>query len=199
MILWTIQSLRAVRVLGRRGVLSADGSADITAPFYEPTYRWMAAQMRDRIGPAPSHDSKPLWAWHTWQGKRHPPDLRSKGHLLQGERGARIEFELPELAILLSDFSLWHYALNYWYLPCSRTDEKTFQATLDRAGLNFFRTKPLPNSTLHRRIERSWERMFDLGFKLKGVTDDPGDRSIQATTWSIPSGAIRSVREFTAR
>lgn len=143
MILWTIQTPEAVANLQRTSVLLAD-SGDAESHF-RTAFEWMAAQMRHRIGNPPRSSVRPLWAWHTWQGRRARPDLRSSGHLPRGTRAARIEFAAEPSTVLLSDFSLWHYVLNYWYLPASSRDEKSFDAMLKAAGLDFFKTKPLPD------------------------------------------------------
>ena len=42
------------------------------------------------------------------------------GHLPKGERGVRLELQVADDRVLLSDFDLWHYVLNYWYLPETR-------------------------------------------------------------------------------
>ena len=77
------------------------------------------------------------------------PDLRSSGHLLKGERGVRIEFRVSDRLILLSDFDLWHYVLNYWYLPESQKDDEAFESELSRRGLSFTKRNPYvtPHST----------------------------------------------------
>ncbi len=101
--------------------------------------------------------------------------------------------------VLLSDFSLWHHVLNYWYLPASPKDEKAFEATLEAAGLDYFKTKPLRNRVFHRRIESSWERIFDLDLEVRGVTDARANRSVQATLWALPLEAVREITWFIAR
>jgi hypothetical protein len=104
-----------------------------------------------------------------------------------------------ESNVFLSDFSLWHHVLNYWYLPASLKDERGFDREVRAAGLNYFKTKPLPDPAFHGRIEASWERIFDLSIAVRGVTDRPRDRSIQATMWVLPLQAVLDIRWFTAR
>jgi len=87
--------------------------------------------------------------------------------------------------VLLSDFDLWHYVLNRWYLPQTPSEAK--DELEDAARL---RT---------RRLTRSWRRIFDLDFYLEGVSVPRSERSIQATVWQVPLGAIRSARVFRAR
>ncbi len=196
MILWTLQSPAAVEALERDGVLVAT-SGD-PEPSYRSAYHWMAAQMSHRIGP-PEKATRPLWTWRAWQGRRARPDLRSTGHFPRGSRGARIEFTVEPEQVVLSDFSLWHYVLNYWYLPASLTDQRAFEATVSAAGLDFFRTKPLPDPALHSRIEASWQRIFELDRFIRGISEPRTHRSIQATLWSLPQPAVRKITWFTAR
>ena len=197
MILWTVQTPEAVAVLHRTGLLVAD--ADEPEAHFRPAYRWMARKMRQQIGKPPVSSARPLWAWHRWQGRRARPDLRSSGHLPQGGRGARIEFAAEPSTVLLSDFSLWHHVLNYWYLPASLKDEKAFETTLKEAGLDFFKTKPLPDPAFHRLIEASWERIFDLDLVVRRITDPRAERSVQAAFWVLPLEAVREITWFIAR
>ena len=196
MILWTIQSPEAVAVLERQGVLVAD-AGDIE-PSFQRAYRWMEAQMLRRIGPS-NHRGRSIWAWRAWTDQRARPDLRSTGHLARGFRGARIEFGANPATVLLSDFSLWHYVLNYWYLAASLKDQHAFESEVKAAGLDYFATKPLPDPALHSRIEASWNRIFDLDVFIKGITEKRGTRSIQATLWALPLNAVREITWFTAR
>jgi len=48
--------------------------------------------------------------------KKRMPDLRSCGHLPRGIPGIRLELEVEEERVLLSDFSMWHAVLNQTYL-----------------------------------------------------------------------------------
>ena len=164
MILWTIQTERAWSELQDRGILHTSRK-NITEDNWFLPYQWMVDQMKIRLGPPPKSWYFPLWAWYRWDGeKRRKPDLRSGGHLSKGERGIRIEFECCEKAALLSDFSLWHYVLNYWYLPETEHDAETFEAKLEAKGLSFFNQKPVPNAEYHRKIVKSWNRIFDLNW-----------------------------------
>ena len=101
--------------------------------------------------------------------------------------------------VLLSDFSLWHHVLNYWYLPASRKDERAFERQLNAVGLDYFKTKPLPDSRLHKRVEASWERIFDLDFVARGVTGPRDERIVQATLWALPLEWVRKITWFTSR
>jgi hypothetical protein len=128
-----------------------------------------------------------LWTWYQWDGARKKPDLRCRGHLSPGERAVRLELECSADQALLSDFSLWHYVLNYWYLPSSEAEGDVFESELADHGLSFYRQKPVPHDTYHRAIVESWDRVFDLG------------ETIQATLWQITIDQVRECHCFTAR
>jgi hypothetical protein len=57
---------------------------------------------------------------------------------MKGEKGVRLTINCPADRVLLSDFSLWHYVLNYWYRDLEwhepdvseRPEEKSVQATM---------------------------------------------------------------------
>lgn len=129
------------------------------------------------------------------------PDLRSSGHLLKGERGVRIEFRVSDRLILLSDFDLWHYVLNYWYLPESEKDAEDFEAELSRRGLSYYSTKPLRNAAFHKKITESWARIFDLDWadRKQSIAHPRAKKSIQASCWELRRNQVRDVRFFRAR
>ena len=142
----------------------------------------------------------PLWAWYQWEGEqRRRPDLRSSGHLPRGEQGVRIEFEIDANLVLLSDFELWHYALNYWYLPTSSAEGDTFEMKLAEQGSSFYKTKPLPDPVFDKAIRESWERIFNVGWAEEDLAVPRAEKSIQAAFWGLPLESVRRVDEFTAR
>src|SRR5437016_2513700 len=127
--LWTIQTEEAWRQMQEMGCLRAD-AAYMDQDFIQP-YVWMAEQMERCIGPRPKGVEYPVWGWYQWAGEnRARPDLRASAHLPKGRRGVRIEFEIAGQLVLLSDFDLWHFPLNYWYLPASEQDDKAFEEEL---------------------------------------------------------------------
>ncbi len=77
--LWMIESLIVFETLEHRGRLVCDGRR-VDRDFLN-AYRWMAEQMRERLGPPPRGVSYPLWAWARCDGIDRPkPDLRSWRH-----------------------------------------------------------------------------------------------------------------------
>lgn len=148
-----------------------------------PAYRWMGREMRASLGAPRSRAQSPVWLWCQWRGAQRPrPDLRARGHLPAGAPGVRIELELAADRVLRSDFELWHYVLNGWYLPASRADEVRFEAHPDR-----------------RQIEPAWRRIFDLGWSDRRYTAPPSARPIQGVTWELRPEDVRDATTFIAR
>ncbi len=152
----------------------------------------------------PSEDTMPIWAWSQWWGDRHRPDLRASGYLPRGSRGIRAELRVENDRVLLSDFDLWHYVLNYWYLPKSGKDGDSFEKKLTRVGLSVYgctHQKPLAHDKFRREVEGSWERIFDLSWTDPGqsIVKRARDRSIQGTVWEILLEDVVDTTEFVAR
>lgn len=198
--MWTIQTIDAWNHLQQTGKLRAHEKI-ITQEFLHP-YKWMCVQMEKRIGNRPDQATYPLWAWYQWRGEqRKRPDLRYSAHLPSGMKGVRLQIELQPEQVLLSDFDLWHYVLNYWYLARSKEEEEKFEAEIEREGLCFYKMKPLPHPKFHRRIVTSWEHIFDLDWidQEQFITYKKKDKSIQATFWELRLDEISEVKPFTAR
>lgn len=203
MVIWSILTQQAWDGLQRRGRLRA--SRRHVSKEFLGSYLWMAEQMQRRLTtPRPSKDAMPIWAWYQWAGKRCKPDLRSGGHLARGEWSVRLELQVTDDRVLLSDFDLWHYVLNYWYLPETETAGEAFEKKLARLGLSFYKCDhehPLPHAQCRRAIERSWERIFDIGWvdRTLAIAEPPQKKSIQATLWEILLTDVVNAKEFTAR
>jgi len=168
-------------------------------------YDWLATRMEAMIGGRPPRSALPLWAW--WQhddAARPRPDLRSSGHLPRGTKGVRIEFEIDDSMVVLSDFEMWHFVLNGWYISDSKKDDDAFDASIAkkwRCGGCWNQSSLPPRH--RRRIEASWEKIFDIdrvwADKDWHSSSGKDKRDIQATLWSIDVGMVRRVDEFTAR
>ncbi len=198
MTLWTIQTCSAWEILQSKGSLHVR-RADTESLFYH-AYRWMKEQMSQRLGPPPLSTSFPLWAWFQWQGSsKRRPDLRYSGHLPRGESGVLIEFCAEAAEVLLSDFELWHYVLNYWYLPSSLADEERFNAILAAFAANTPSEVATRNRFFHSGIRRSWERIFDVQWSMPDIASKFVRKTIQATLWSLSRDKVRDFTFFRAR
>lgn len=182
MILWTIQHEDAWRRAQGRGFIRADGRR--RGRDFRAAYRWIEREMRRRIGEPPRGVQHPIWAWLQYENERvRRPDLRRSGHLPSGARGVLIEFDASKDQVLLSDFELWHYVLNQWYLPQTSREAR----------------EPLEDALSVPHLKSSWRRIFDLDWSLKDVSVPRPEKSIQATIWQVPLSAVRSVTGFRAR
>ena len=196
--LWTIQSIDAWKMLQGSGTLRCD--TRFADRDFMPAYEWMAQQMLRRLKVCPPNSAIPLWAWYQWEGhRRRPADLRRGGYLPAGERGVRIKFEIDDDLVLLSDFELWHYVLNYLYLPISLADGEAFETRLAERGLSIHKTTSRPDSVFDRIVKESWNRIFDLEWVQDGITHAAAQKSIQGSLWELTLDAVRQVDEFTAR
>lgn len=112
MILWTIQPEEVYRLLMDTGVYHCDFNKS-KMQDWKMQYDWLAEQMSNRIGLPPANVSYPVWAWHTWEGNRKRPDLRRErwGNGWKGEQFVRMEIEIPDEQVLLSDFDAWSIIL----------------------------------------------------------------------------------------
>ena len=203
MLIWSILTQQAWEELQQKGRLR--GTAHYADKDFAGPYAWMARQMERRLTtPRPSKNSMPVWGWRQWWGDRRRPDLRASGYLSKGTPGVRVELRVEDDRVLLSDFELWHYVLNYWYLPRTVKDGEAFEKKLARAGLSLIgcsHQKPLSHATLRREIEKSWERIFDLSWNDPGnkIVHSSKDRSIQGTMWELLLEDVVEIKEFTAK
>lgn len=207
MLVWTIQSFQVWEKLQQEGLIYGPGPDLISLADeswqWQTAYEWMAEQMERRIGKRPKSDMYPLWAWSQWRDATHrKPDLRSPGHLAPGTRGVRLACEIPNDQILLSDFMLWHHALNYGYLSLSQAEEEAFETELALCSLTHTPSGPLSNPVFHQRILDSWQRIFDL--ESVGNPDWLGDQTrdkkvIQGTFWQLSLDQVREITVFTSR
>ncbi|MBO0783693.1 MAG: DUF3841 domain-containing protein [Ktedonobacteraceae bacterium] len=207
MLIWTIQSFQVWEKLQRDGFIYGPGS-DLAGLVdeswrWQTAYEWMCEQMERRIGTRPMPNKYPLWAWSQWRDAAHrKPDLRSSGHLAPGTRGVRLACEIADDQILLSDFMLWHHALNYWYLSLSQAEDEAFEAELALCGLTRTPSGPLSHPVFHQRVLDSWQRIFDL--ELVGDPDWFGEetreeKAIQGTFWRLSLDQVQEVTVFTSR
>ena len=198
MILWTVQDWTVWDKLQHYGVLR--GAANFVNPSFLAAYTWLSDEMRHRLSPPPTEDSLPVWAWYQWgDQKKRKPDLRFQGHLRPGAKGVRIEFRIDDEKVLLSDFELWHYVLNYWYLPNSLEEGEQFDALVEARNLSYYTMKPLPDDELHRQIQKSWRKIFDIDWEAEEVASPRAQKSIQATFWELRLEQVIRIQEFTAR
>ena len=178
MILWTTQHQQAAERMNETGTLRADEKHLLFDGSFIDSYRWMADQMKKRIGDPPEGMAFPVWAWYQWEGKRSRIDMRAHGWHW-GEKGSPIvllTFDAPDNHVLLSDFDYWHVVLN--------------------DGSLIF---PFRETAVYTKDEKqkSWENIFDISCKHDG--DEHFSLSTQATLWEIKREWIVKEEHFISR
>ncbi len=200
MILWTIQNYEVWEELQKTGKFCP--KLDYVEDIFIPSYKWLIEQMEMRLKNKPLNAETPLWAWYQWNNeKKKKPDLRYKRHLPYGSKGILLTCDIADDQVLLSDFHLWHYVLNYWYLPLNKDDAELFEKDLINQGLTP-NMKPIPEKVYHKRIVESWERIFDLALEdNEGYSTEKSkkDKSIQATFWELDINQVKDIKIFVAK
>jgi len=99
---------------------------------------------------------------------------------------------------LLSDYELWHYVLNYWYIPTAESDDTEFQRRFpDCYSKSWKDVSPeVLNDEFHQLTERSWQRVFDLDWEEEYVSHPRNEKCMQATLWEIRRSMVRDVCYF---
>lgn len=176
MILWTIQSIKAYESLCEKGVLIAGEDHTIFEPSWDAAYKWLADQMKIRIGEPPEGVKYPIWAWYQWEGKRKRPDMRSHNKISPpGEKIVLLTIDVPDKQVLLSDFDDWHFVLSGSCLVDEMSDKEYSKA----------------------EIEESWNKIFNYENPVGGV--GPLGLSTQATTWLIKKEWVKKAEMFVSR
>jgi hypothetical protein len=188
------------------GKLVANEEYVFDREFYAPVYDWLYKQMVKRIGVPPDDTIRyPVWAWYQRDGKRRKPDMRQTAYATKGERIVRLTIEVNDEDVVLSDFDLYHYPLNYWYLPLNEeegkmADEKYPSIWYQQDLIRGLLLEPANDPMFCEMLWASWDRIFDLSIEDDGYLFGTMDRkSIQATMWQLNLENVIKVEEFIAR
>lgn len=169
---YTIQTLAFYEELIQNGIVYCNRESWVCQEF-RFQYDWMAEQMRKRIGDPTIKEIKyPIWVWLQYESKKKPAPKMSPSEIAEGEEMAvMLELDVPEDAVLLSDFMLWHLPLNRGAI-CSKLEDKQ----IDKCD----------SVTKMERIISTWNRVFDLKLKDPYIsTTARKNRSIQGTMWLL--------------
>lgn len=196
--LWTIQGIEIYNIMVRDGVTYCTKPSWGDDEKFMYAYHWMSGQMRHRIGEPPIEGIEfPMWAWYQYESARKKKPLRSPLNVPKGV-SAYMEIDIPDNQVLLSDFTNWHSALNQWPLDnWKRIGMRINQLEKEAGKQLYFNDYPLE---IQKEIEQSWEPIFDLDRRDKGVVGRTHkcNRSIQATFWALRPDNVISV-EFLER
>lgn len=151
---------------------------------YRSQYGWMAKQMRKRIGEPPIPDIKyPVWVWLQCESKKRPAPPMSPSEIQDGEEmTVMLELDVPDDAVLLSDFMLWHLPLNNGAI-CTKQETKIYEQSS-------------PENQQERMIA-TWERIFDLDTCDPYITmTKRQNRAIQGTIWLLRKECLKVAHIF---
>ena len=93
--------------------------------------------------------------------------MRQTGYANKGEHIVRLTIEVPDTDVVLSDFDLYHYPLNYWYLPSNEEDEILAEKEYPEIGFNQnikreLLKEPQKYPEFCEKMLNSWNRIFDF-------------------------------------
>lgn len=203
--LWTIQHYQAYKNFLENGILTAHGNYLSCEDDLRFAYDWMAKKMKHSGLASPTEVYYPVWAWYQWEGKRKRRDMREKGYAKPGEKIVQLTIEVDNKDILLSDFDLFHYVLNYWYLPADEKDQEQFEKEYIDLGFGWNDLKDFSIETqamkdIRTKIEKSWDHIFDLEREDKNlIYGSNSEKSIQATFWELKLEQVIKAEVFTAK
>lgn len=198
MILKTIQPLSILEQIN-------SASNEIFTPKYQGNddfgfkiaFEWLKNEMiKQKIG-NPKHEM--LWAWeyNTPENIKKCEDvIANQIEYYHNQNGGIIlTLNKKDNEVLLSDYELWHYPLNYWRIPQSNEDANEWEELTKKDEYNFYQNKPLQ---IHNElITETWKAVFcldkqnnqyifDLPKKqLKALGLHKKQTHIQATFWSF--------------
>lgn len=202
--LWTIKDINGYNELKETKILR--GKTEYVDDEFRMAYNWMMEQMKNKLKFSLTNSSTyPVWAWYQWGGaNKKKPDLRCSGYEKKGKKLFRIETEIEKDKVLLSDFDLFHYVLNYWYLPKDEEDQNIFDKEMKKNNITLFDLQNFNENSklldeLRFKVEKSWNQIFDLDIYNEYVNTTEREKSIQATFLELRWEQVINVKEFIAR
>lgn len=205
MLLWTVQSYTAYENMVKTGVLSNSEAHLFCEDNFKYAYDWITGKMKEHSLMPQEGINYPVWAWYQWEGKRKRRDMREGGHGKHGEKILQLTIDIPDKDVLLSDFDLFHYVLNYWYLPIDEQDDIKFEEEYKSLGfiwhdLQDFSIQSQEMNCLRRKITSSWNRIFELEYEDDGwLYRTNNKKSIQAIFWKLQLKQVIKAEIFNAR
>lgn len=198
MIIWSIHTLDFFKKLEKNKVLYPNKKLLTWRNDFMDSYLWLADQMDKKIGGRPHPTAVPFWAWYQFKDSKHKkPDLRVRCHIDAGQQGVRMELNIPDNEVVLTDFDIWCDVLNKQYIPESYDDYEEFYRIPDKKKQFGFESW---SKARQKRAERSWQKVFDLDFFIENNFYRPrAEKAIQATFWKLSVDQIQNITHFTAR
>lgn len=189
--LWTMQPVAVYEEIMNTGTYICNPNK-VGEPSFLDRYDWLNGKLNE-VDQRPENVNYPVWAWYRFDGKEKKPDLRHSCYGPRGEKMVCLELEVPGEKVLLSDFDLWHFPLNGWWLDECFFDEYS-EEDYDKNHEWF---KSLSTEEQDALKEKSWEQIFDIT-PYENDWIKKGEY-VQAVFWVLKKEYIKKVQYFTAR
>ena len=188
--LWTIQPIEVYEILKEKGVFTCEEEKSELFKDFKNSYDWLIGKMDEKNIEHPNDINYPIWAWHTRDWKNKKPDLREGGYGERGTKSVCLELEISDDRVLLSDFDLWHYVLNHWFIDDSTNEEEWEEIHQE------FEKKPYEER--EKLILESWNKIFNVKPFIIENWITIG-RYVQATFWELKMEDVKKVQFFTCK
>ena len=185
MIVYTLQEEFKFLEFQETGVLKAHPDI-ICADWFVNAYEWLEGKMKVLLPPSDIEYKHPVWAWYKYDGKRKP-DLRKK-HFNKGDIFYRIEIEIDDSKVLLTDFDDWHLVLG-------AKDEEEFKT--GHSILDIEESDDIPSYTEQgffvedNKLKYNWDNIL--------LNKNSDKKYIQATFWNITFDKVKSFTKHKSR
>ena len=182
---WMIAAASLYARLRQECMLYADPA--LADPDFAVAYAWMRAQMAQSLPHYEGH--WPWWAWARPPAGRSRPDLRARWAYHNGWPAGtacvRLGLDVPDAAVLLSDFDMWHAVLNNSPLVASDEAWDAIQA--------------LPADERQGAREATWPGIFAVNEPPNPYWHGSDAPIIQACFEALRLADVREVTEFRTR
>lgn len=186
------------------GTRSFGDSDSVTRAAYD----WIISVLAEK-SPRPYGCIEPVWCWYRIDGiDNKKPDMRRERWVDGEPRDVdRINLDIDESRVLLSDFDLWHIPLNSGYFGTDDADDDEFYDELEQNGI-----KPwlLFNKTLKQDIHdknvldslhASEQAVRDTWYRClfpecERYTENGRSQYVQGVFWEIHEKDIISSQRF---
>ena len=151
----------------------------------------------------------PRWVWYQVEGSKNPLDIDITFWSHRSGQYRFIFFDIDPNLILLSDYDLWHYCLNNWYLCNNEGEELQWEKYIEQFDIDIFKlkdinyldslTKEQSNNAkiIQQKIIGSWDNIFDLTNEDEFVHCKNNEKTIQGVTWVLRKKDITFIKPFT--
>lgn len=168
---------------------------DLHRPWgFAQSYVWLRETMLANNVPHIAANAHLIWAWYQWGSpKKKIPDKRYEGvyNYFNDEPYVLLELDIDPERVTLSDYDLWHFVLNYFYIGKRRESDRF--AKLHNHYK--FKGKKLDQEG-QEILENTWHYIFDMKKSRQYLEIKKNQQRIQATFFELFYTDITKVHFF---